>query len=122
MKTLLWLDDKLNPMDTRMDWLAFSPIGREVEVVWVKNMMEFRNWIQKNGLPDAICFDHDLGDSSPNGYDCAKWLIKYCQENQLSLPLWASQCTNPLQKANINKLLRSFVQRPQRVDFHVKSS
>lgn len=35
-KTLLWLDDRRNPFDTQVDWLIFSPIGRDVDVVWVQ--------------------------------------------------------------------------------------
>ena len=45
-----------------MDWIAFSPIGRNVNIVWVKSYIEFINYIKKHGLPDAICFDHDLSD------------------------------------------------------------
>ena len=30
--------------------------------VVVKNYDEFRNYIEKNGLPDFISFDHDLAD------------------------------------------------------------
>ncbi|WP_159039991.1 cyclic-phosphate processing receiver domain-containing protein [Christiangramia fulva] len=107
-KTLLWLDDRLNPMDTRMDWLSFSPVGREVEVIWVKNFHEFQNWICNYGLPKGICFDHDLGKDKPTGYDCAAWLIKYCTEHNKPLPLWSSQCADPAAKAKIKKLLKSY--------------
>jgi hypothetical protein len=98
-----------------MDWLAYSPVGRNVDVIWVKSLGEFKNWIKQNGLPEAICFDYDLGDTNPTGYDCAIWLIQYCQHNQLVLPSWASQCTNPLQKAYIKRLLKSFVQEPRSI-------
>lgn len=107
-KILLWLDDLINPMDARMDWLAFSPIGRKVKVVWVKNLMQFKNWINQNGLPDAICFDYDLGTSKPTGYDCARWLLQYCFKNNRSLPQWASQSTDPEQKAKIKRLLKKY--------------
>ena len=63
LKTLIWLDDIRDPTDTRMDWLAYSPIGREVEVVWIKDYFQFKKWVLKNGLPDGICFDHDLGEN-----------------------------------------------------------
>tara|TARA_B100000378_G_scaffold277352_1_gene277489 strand:- start:887 stop:1351 length:465 start_codon:yes stop_codon:yes gene_type:complete len=108
LKTLVWIDDKLNPMDPRMDWLAYSPVGREVKVIWVKNILEFKKWVQNNGLPCAICFDYDLGENNPSGFDCAKWLVNYCQNNQLALPLWASQSPNPEGKARINRFLRNF--------------
>lgn len=109
IKTLLWLDDRINPLERRMDWLAYSPIGRDVEVIWVKNILDFKNLILKNGLPDAICFDYDLGNATATGYDCAKWLVMYCQHKKLAPPLWASQSTNPDGKAKINRLLKNFV-------------
>ena len=111
MKTLIWLDDIRDPADVRMDWLAYSPIGREAEVIWLKNYSQFKDWILKNGLPDAICFDHDLGEDTPSGYECAKWLVNYCLDNRVPSPLWSSQSANPVGKANINRLLRNFLRR-----------
>jgi len=108
MKTLLWLDDIRDPADIRMDWLAYSPIGKEVQVIWLKDYYQFTNWINEKGLPDGICFDHDLGEDTPTGYDCAKWLVDYCLDNQKLPPLWSSQSANPVGKANINRLLMNF--------------
>lgn len=101
---LLWLDDSRDPM-TR-NWLVFSPIPPS-EVIWVKNYDQFVDWISINGLPDAICFDHDIG-SDKSGYDCAKWLVDYCMDNDLDLPLWNIQSANPVGKDNINSLLIRF--------------
>ncbi|WP_205619191.1 cyclic-phosphate processing receiver domain-containing protein [Christiangramia echinicola] len=105
--TLLWLDDRINPLDSRMDWLAYSPLGREVNVVWIKSYSEFRRWLELNGQPDGICFDYNLGINVPTGYDCAQYLISYCRRNKLKLPVWSSQCPNPVEKAKINRLLKS---------------
>lgn len=52
---LLWQDDMRDPGDTTMDWLRYSPIEKDAEVVWVKNSNEFKEWIEENALPDAIC-------------------------------------------------------------------
>lgn len=109
MKKLLWLDDLRNPLDKNTDWLQYSPIGTEVEVVWVKDDTEFKNWILENGLPDAICFDHDLGNGIPTGYECAKWLVDYCLDKNCLPPLWACQSANPVGRDNINSLLTSFI-------------
>ncbi|MGA9591340.1 MAG: hypothetical protein WBV11_16040 [Salegentibacter sp.] len=43
-RKLLRLDDLRDPWDSKMDWLEFSPIGKEAEVFWVKNSSEFRSW------------------------------------------------------------------------------
>lgn len=113
MNRLIWLDDLRDPKDSRMDWLTYSPIGKEVEVSWLKNKREFVYWIQENGLPDAICFDHDLGENEPTGYDCAKWLIEYCLDHKVLPPVWSCQSANPVGQVNINRLLRNFMIRFQ---------
>lgn len=106
MKTLLWIDDIRDPSEN--DWLIFSPIGRDVDVHWVKSYSEFTEWVMRNGLPNAICFDHDLGEEK-DGYDCAKWLVDYCIDNHKKLPDYAIQSANPVGKENIDKLLKNYL-------------
>lgn len=133
MKTLLWLDDIRDPFtpieNDGGSWLVFSPLQDPYQVEWVKSYNEFINWIKANGLPDAICFDHDLGmevaiaarnkgmskrqsrklkQEEKTGYDCAKWLVDYCIDNGKQLPLWNIQSANPVGKENINGLLTNF--------------
>lgn len=115
LKTLLWLDDERNPHLN--NWLVFSPIEQPFEVVWVKKYHEFVSWIEENGLPDAICFDHDLSDINikkstyieKTGYDCAKWLVDYCINNNKELPLYNIQSANPVGKENIDSLLKNYI-------------
>ena len=128
MKTLLWLDDLRNPFKLLSDgssWLVFSPIENP-NVVWCKDYNDFTTWITTNGLPDGICFDHDLSDfqafksgfpdmvdgidytNERTGYDCAKWLVDYCMDNDKDLPLWNVQSANPTGKDNINGLLNNY--------------
>ena len=112
--TLLWLDDIRNPHED--DWLVFSPIAH-TKVVWVKKYWEFVNWIKENGLPDGICFDHDLSDIHCNkstykektGMDCAKFVVEYCLDNNLPLPKYNIQSANPAGKENIDGLFKSFL-------------
>lgn len=74
--------------------------------VVVRNYEEFVDKIIKFGIPDICSFDHDLADEhynpdlygsetydevydtfeSKTGFDCAKWLINYCIDNNLKLP------------------------------------
>jgi len=121
---LLWLDDIRN-IHQDEGWIVFSPIPKYdlTEIVWVKSYKEFVKHIEKYGLPDGICFDHDLADEhytndiNPNdyqektGYDCAKWLINYCMDNNEPLPKWNVQSANPSGKANINGLLNNFKEK-----------
>lgn len=134
MKTLLWLDDIRDPKGYVLDgntWeSAFSPIQSPFKTVWVKSYSEFVKWILTNGLPDAICFDHDLGmevalaarakglskrksrelkKEEKTGYDCAKWLVNYCMDDHTrSLPLYNIQSSNPVGKENIMGLLENY--------------
>jgi hypothetical protein len=126
MKKLLWLDDIRNPLEN--NWLNFSPIEQPFECIWVKSYKDFVNFIKENGLPDAICFDHDLGEDVaselvskginkkearrkkkelPTGYDCAKWLVDYCIKNNKKIPLFNIQSANPVGAENIRSLLNN---------------
>jgi len=88
-----------------------------LEVIWAKNYNDFVSYIKYNGIPDAICFDHDLGDDvardkvsigmSKKQDRKDRW-IDYCLDNDLTLPLWNVQRANPVGKDNINGILYSF--------------
>lgn len=128
MKKLLFLDDIRDP--NTQNWLTFSPIKRPFEVHWVKNYKEFTEWIIQNGLPDGIMFDHDLADfhyeinwseistdlqevlynedHEKTGYDCAKWLVEYCINNNLKIPPYYVHSGNTVGKENIEKYLENY--------------
>lgn len=99
MMKLLWLDDIRNPSDY---------IEKEkYEITWVKSYGEFCKYIIEHGVPDVICFDHDLGEEK-SGYDCAKFLVEYCEENDLDVPYYDIQSSNVVGKENIRSLLISW--------------
>ena len=125
-KNLLWLDDLRNPFEGK--WIEeFAPeYLNSGSIIWVLNYEEFIEWIRKSGLPQKICFDHDLGEDvaiklvskgvnkkkarevkklAKSGYDCAKWLVDYCIDHDLQIPDWDIQSANPVGKENINGLL-----------------
>lgn len=78
----------------------------------VRNYNDFIEWITKNGLPDFISFDHDLADildcGEKTGYDCAKWLVDYCLDNNLACPKFYCHSMNPVGRDKINSLLEQF--------------
>lgn len=120
MKKLLWLDDERDPCQSR--WEVYFPIVPD-DVIWIKSYKEFTNWILTNGLPAAVCFDHDLADITYNpekgqsmfvyhektGYDCAKWLGDYCIEHNTKVPIYNIQSQNPVGKQNIDKYLKNVI-------------
>lgn len=91
---VIWLDDFRTPR-------------LQGNVVWCKNVEEFKQQIKTFGLPSHIAFDHDLGDG-PNGYDAAKWLVDYCMENDLDVPEYSIQSANPVGKENIKGILENY--------------
>lgn len=75
----------------------------------VRSYDAFVEWIDKNGLPNKVSFDHDLGEEgTKTGYDCAKWMVDYCIKNHLPyLPEYNIHSANPVGKANIESYLSS---------------
>ena len=73
----------------------------------VYNYKEFVAYLEREGLPDFISFDHDLGEDL-SGYDCAKYLVEYCLEHQLPLPDYQVHSQNPVGRENIERLLENF--------------
>jgi hypothetical protein len=95
----------------------------------VKSYNEFTGWIKQNGLPGLICFDHDLGEDvaksrvskgmskrqarilkreTLSGYDCTKWLIEFCLNNEINVPSYEIQSANPVGAENIRGLIENF--------------
>ncbi|QTQ12144.1 hypothetical protein HRI96_08020 [Treponema parvum] len=98
MKRLLWLDDLRDPENY---------ITGKYSVSRAKNYEEFCKYLNSNGIPDVICFDHDLGEEK-SGYDCAKFLVNYCRQHHCDIPEYDIQSSNPVGKENISGLLDSW--------------
>ena len=79
----------------------------DYDIVWVKNYDDFCKYINENGLADIICFDHDLGEEKA-GYDCAKFVVNYCQKQNLDIPDYDIQSSNNVGKDNIRSLLNNW--------------
>lgn len=101
----LWLDDERDPF--KGNYKVNYDLDKYSKVVWVKSYSEFVFWINTNGLPDLICFDNDLGEEK-EGYDAAKWLVEYCQENNFGIPKYKIQSANPVAVKNIQSYLENY--------------
>jgi hypothetical protein len=95
----------------------------------VRSYEEFKDYIQLNGLPDLISFDHDLADEHYNplmytdggyndlykdfkektGLDCAKWLVDYLIDNKMSMCSFLIHSMNPAGGSNISSYLNNFI-------------
>lgn len=117
--TILWLDDVRDPykyLSKKSKTGAFlrnkefydSLMSQyDVDFIWVKNFEEFASFIEKNGLPEFVSFDHDLGAGLKKGLDCAEWLIGYCRQRNLKLPKFFVHSANPNGQREINALLNN---------------
>lgn len=131
MKKLIWLDDMRNPLDEKwIKWMHQNNVDvSHHEITWVKNVPDFVCEIKQFGLPNIICFDHDLGQDIAsemvkigfsnrysrglkknilNGQYAAAWLVYYCSVNNLDLPKWKIQSENIEGSKKIRELLNSF--------------
>lgn len=99
--------------------------------VVVRSYPEFCNYIRQQGVPRFVSFDHDLGEealqlgarsnwqefdysecSEMTGYDCAKFLVEYCLDNDIPMPHFTVHSANPAGAENILSLLNN-LQREQ---------
>jgi hypothetical protein len=120
----LFLDDVRKPYDVFRT--TINPVyENDKEWVIVRDYFQFIDFIRKFGLPKLISFDHDLSYehylpenqvdinyedvTEKTGYDCAKWLVGFCEVNELGLPNFLVHSANPEGKRNIEEYLNSFV-------------
>jgi hypothetical protein len=61
----------------------------------------------KSGYPDMMDGINST-EYEYTGYDCAKWLVDYCMDNDLDLPYWDIQSANPVGKTNINSIMNNY--------------
>ena len=116
----LFLDDVRAPYDVKWSVISCGK-GREYGIPprnWtvVRDYNEFVAIIEKQGMPEAITFDHDLADFNPlarislatwnerTGLDCAKWLIA----NKIVLEHFTVHSANPVGAKNITCLLNNY--------------
>jgi len=88
----IYLDDERFPK-TKRNWLI------------VRNYKQFTKVFKKyHPLTQYVSFDNDLGPNQPEGYDCAKWLVK---EN-IVLKDFNVHSANPVARENITCLLNNW--------------
>ena len=117
--TVLWLDDLREPENylkkkpDKQEGALYNNISfynqfktqYEPRLVWVKNFDEFTDYILKNGVPEFVSFDHDLGKGLKKGAECAAWLKDYCKQNGLPLPKYYAHSANRNGRDTINSIM-----------------
>jgi hypothetical protein len=121
----LFLDDERFPYVSNPElddvsafhYTNYEPFKKEDWII-VRNYNDFVKEVEKRGLPKKCSFDHDLGDVSKikkydnflekTGYDCAKWLCDYCQDNELKFPEYFIHSMNPTGANNIRTYIENY--------------
>ena len=116
----LFLDDYRIPTD-----VTWAEVPSDQHYTVVRNYKEFVEIIELRGLPQFVCYDHDLADdhyhhsNAPHdinynkyqektGYHCAKWLVEYCLEKKIKHPPYVVHSLNYVGKENIISLIESY--------------
>lgn len=132
----LFLDDERIPYSSDRDVknafaVTKNPIYYTTHWEIVRNYYQFVEMIEKNGLPNLISFDHDLGkkykredvpakflsddkndstilNTEKTGYDALKWLCEYCLDHNQDLPEIYLHTANEVGFVNMRDYIKSF--------------
>lgn len=99
--TKLYIDDIREPYDN--------------DFVVVRSYAEAVGWLRKNGCPQFISFDHDLGsEDGYDGIDVAKWLVNTdLNKKGEFIPdnfTFNVHSANPVGAGNIEGLLNNYLE------------
>ena len=136
MSYKLFLDDLREPVMCVKMLPEHADLYNDTEWVIARNYQEFcslikEHWVEYNEAPTLISFDHDLGfehtrfffengghENPPNpdngnfvektGKDCANWLIRFCEDENMPFPKYIVHSANPVGSRNITSLLEQF--------------
>jgi len=92
----MFLDDERCPVDD--SWIVVRSVDEAIE------------FVEQNGIPNYISFDHDLGPGR-NGYFFAFWLYTQIMDETFSLPNdfdYYIHSQNPVGAQNIRNVLDKF--------------
>lgn len=105
----LFLDDERNPED--VTWITYPD---NIEWYCLTRMNDFMFCIMESDDVDYISFDHDLQDfdlygGENTGYDCLKWLLNYCIDNNKNIPMCFFHSQNVVGKENMQSYYNNFI-------------
>lgn len=98
-KTYLYLDDERMPKTT-FPWII------------VRSYDDAVAFVEKNGTPDYISFDHDIASEPMTGYDFAKWIVEQDLNGTHLMPVdfgYNIHSANPVGRDNIMGYLNNYL-------------
>ena len=115
----LFLDDNRTPDEVVGDF--YEQDGWVI----VANYHEFVSFVMEEGVPEIVSFGHDLAEehyeidwwdvyelgvkpvtSEPTGLECLRWLLNFCADSKVSLPVMLCHSMNPVGREQIQKLIK----------------
>jgi|SRR6478609_75894 len=119
----LFLDDIRQPssVGNYIFPVSLRTLYRLEEWVIVRNYEEFVTTLLRDGIPAMVSFDHDLADihyepeeykesfeyHEETGYEALKYLVTYCIDHSLPIPVCHFHTSNTVGKANMEAYLKS---------------
>ena len=108
----IFLDDERVPSD-----VTWTEIPRVNNWMIVRSYDAFKSFIDSIEMITHVSFDHDLADihyggdysDEKTGFNCAKYLVDWCMDNDRPLPKWTVHSMNPVGAQNINSYLANFL-------------
>lgn len=74
MSYVIFLDDERFPHEADKWCKLPAEFFDPAMVVICRCMLDVQLTVTERGFPEAVSFDHDLGNNVSTGYDVAKWL------------------------------------------------
>lgn len=127
MSYYLFLDDVRMPKQATVNLIPLATVSGIGNTQWhiVRNFEAFCAIVEGKGVPAVVSFDHDLSEEHlkevisnkydfdyvrfrDTGYDAAKWLCYYCQQQGVPFPKWYVHSFNPVGTENIKKFIQGF--------------
>jgi hypothetical protein len=129
----LFLDDIRNPEtlfygQAGKEWILNPLYVNNSEWNVVRSFEAFVDFIEQNGLPDLISFDHDLDWEAylpenqdeiieynklkvKTGYHAVEWLIDYCKKRNSKFPEYKIHSMNNSGKKNMEEIINKYLNR-----------
>lgn len=121
----LFLDDVRQPINAFQ--YTNNILYRDIHWLVVVNYEQFVDTVEKyynliGILPTIVSFDHDLADKhydyqkdipyddlvEKTGYDCAKWLVDFCMDNDIEFPEYFVHSMNTVGGDNIMNYISNY--------------
>jgi len=96
-KLYLYLDDIRTPIDAK--WIIARNYSEFIKIINIYGLDNF----------ETISLDHDLGENSKSGMDCAKFIIDISINNNILLPKIFIHSSNPIGSENMMSIINNYL-------------